>query len=413
MNAVSGLSPVDLNYVVTPGVTRVAYYNKLQELNATTADCGATVTELIKYVHNTALDSFVKLESKLQTGFLEIFKVLFNQTVEPTITNMNLISLQYIILFTEIEKRKQGKDTKTIMSKYPVDRIIVQYDSLFKLVDYSKKPAKKYDWTNMNDLRVIIQNLAKDSNEYARLLDVTCGKPNTCIIVLLGEMTFEELLISMISRIHYIGCSFTMEWADGNYYTPFEFMHHDLIHITNFVYRAGVDLSNYDILSSDFIKFLKENYSSSNTVKITDISGKDVTISPILDDYLYIIFIIAHETYDVHYLERYSNLPTDAFNIPFKYSGLNTRLQNKHNLGGYIESRGVPLESMKNNERKTYINFILQNLILLVKKFRDDKNKRNKEPASVTGSTSNAAGGARKTRRRRYGKKHTKRRARK
>lgn len=59
------------------------------------------------------------------------------------------------------------------------------------------------------------------------------------ILVSLGEMTLAELIESMIDEIFLIGIVDDLSWADGKQYTPYEFVHHDLTHASNYETARG------------------------------------------------------------------------------------------------------------------------------------------------------------------------------
>jgi hypothetical protein len=415
------LPSVDINYVINQPLDekdaaqvarRATYYSKLQELNNTSADCVTIVAELLKYVHNTALDSFVKLDDSIKRMWGIKFRSIYTQNIAtPTITDMNVLSLQYIILFTETERGNKKQTIKDLMKNYPESETITgQYTNILNAVN---SEYKQLNWFNFNHCKEILKILAKgpygSKTEYTRLVDITCGKTDTCIITLLGEMSFEEILLSMASRIHYIGFSFIMVWADGRHYTPFEFMHHDLIHIENFENifydKYSVDINEfvkfYDVLSPNFIQYVTNNYPRNQRINVKDICDNEFDLTLQLSDYMYVLFILAHETYSADFFHIPSNAYTptfrDSINMYLKLGNLNKRLQDEHNLGIHKLNNEKLILSLSYDSKRVYLETIYNNLLELVKMFRA-------APASSSnaagGSSNTAAGGARKTRRR-------------
>ena len=75
------------------------------------------------------------------------------------------------------------------------------------------------------------------------------------IFSLLGELSLLQIIESYANSIYLIGIVTDMAFADGNYYTPYEFMHHDLTHRSN----RNIFDKNISINEIKFINYIKIN----------------------------------------------------------------------------------------------------------------------------------------------------------
>ena len=59
------------------------------------------------------------------------------------------------------------------------------------------------------------------------------NKNDVILLSYAGILTIDELIVSNIHKIYYVGVCEEMSYADGRLYTPLEFLNHDLIHYIN------------------------------------------------------------------------------------------------------------------------------------------------------------------------------------
>ena len=127
-----------------------------------------------------------------------------NTGIHNIIIISNILSLQCIILFTKLVNLTKSKDLKI------EDLNFYSYDAIIKDNNWDKYDNIYENIINMRSLRGLFEN--------------------NNILVLLGELTLEELLISLSEKINLVGIVPTVSWADGVLYNPFGFMCHDLNH---------------------------------------------------------------------------------------------------------------------------------------------------------------------------------------
>ena len=148
---------------------------------------------------------------------------------KPNISMVNVISLQCIIFFTEI-LRKLYPGKRTDMSNY---------NTMFNLPLVYKK-LTDIEWDSYDDIYKFIisshnlRTIALTNTFTDKWETINCSNlKNQMIFVVLGELSLLEILNSLANNIFLVGITTNMEWADGSYYTPFEFMHHDTVHAMN------------------------------------------------------------------------------------------------------------------------------------------------------------------------------------
>lgn len=172
-----------------------------------------------------------------------------------TLTTLNIKSLQCVILMTEISKLTNP--AKSTMKDYPIKSIVSEYAAL----------TVGGHWDNYDHLYNLIKTGPYLLSRYKKLIGTSYPEADYCcpnfngarILVLLGEMTLLELVDTMADNIYLIGVTTEIEWADGHEYTPFEFMHHDLVHASNREYGFGDFGIGMLSLERRFIDHIKGN----------------------------------------------------------------------------------------------------------------------------------------------------------
>ena len=172
-----------------------------------------------------------------------------------TLIALNIKSLQCVILMTQI--CKIVNPAKSTMANYPDESIAEEYAAL----------TAGGHWDNYDHLYNLIKTGPYLLSIYKTLIGKQYSKTEYCcpnlsgarILVLLGEMTLLELVDTMADNIYLIGVTTEIEWADGNEYTPFEFMHHDLVHASNREYGFGNYGKGMLQLEREFIDHIKAN----------------------------------------------------------------------------------------------------------------------------------------------------------
>lgn len=109
------------------------------------------------------------------------------------------------------------------------------------------------------------------------------------ILVSLGEMTLAELIESMIDGIFLIGIVDDLSWADGNQYTPYEFVHHDLTHTSNYETYGG----KFTPLSKEVKQFIKQLITHQKSIDPAT-----------FDTIMLVLFMFIHESGDFFLLNK-------------------------------------------------------------------------------------------------------------
>ena len=237
-----------------------------------------------------------------------IFKEFHEKTKEYisnldifTITQYNIRCLQYVIMFTAIEQMTNYQDDTTMQNYfqaryYNISDVFIQFYECFndyhKLYDimmtddtfksligkdvYTYKPEyncefKEYSFKDMNKLRIM------------------------CFF---GDFDIKYIIEAYINEVYYIGVNTSMEWADGNKLTPFEFVHHDITHANNRGFKEGYDVK-YEL---KWWKYINDN--------------KNDIPKDVLEQVYLIGFLIIHESMTEYMLER-----TNISNCTFKSIG--------------------------------------------------------------------------------------------
>jgi hypothetical protein len=170
---------------------------------------------------------------------------LIISSINPDDTNyigkINIISLQFIILFTE------NCFDPTIV--FPVN-LNDNYKDYLQL--------RKGDWKNYD---VICENLKINpkfrilySNSIYSIVPYTTSEnenTNIYLITIMKYFTIDEILNSYLNNVFYCGITYNFTYADGRELTPFEFLEHDIVHAENYNYACfgGMGLSRKHIKS--------------------------------------------------------------------------------------------------------------------------------------------------------------------
>jgi hypothetical protein len=243
-----------------------------------------TDEECFKLLKKNILDLFniaiKKLESyhKSQTEQLydemhpKLQRIMDVDISKPNISMVNVISLQCIIFFTEI-LRKLYPGKRTDMSNYrPIFNLPLVYKELTDIEWDSYDDIYKFIISSYNLRNIALTNTFTDKWE-----TINCSNlKNQMIFVVLGELSLLEILNSLANNIFLVGITTNMEWADGSYYTPFEFMHHDTVHAMN-----ALDVRIQTRLSDIFIRHLILNQKQYEQA--------------VFDKIILILFLILHE----------------------------------------------------------------------------------------------------------------------
>jgi hypothetical protein len=245
--------------------TRAAYFWRCQQIycskaaNATFSDnirqnMGIVFDATQKVLDDAAIDAASKAALNAKLARIK------GEDKGATLTTLNIKTLQCVILMTEICRlTNPGNST---MAKYPVPSIKEEYavlvfrglwddyDHIYNLIKNGGSPQRP------GSLRTYKTLIGKSYPA----MDYCCPDLSGArILVLLGEMTLLELVDTMADNIYLIGVTTEIEWADGNKYTPFEFVHHDLIHAANREYGFGNYRMDMLPLERAFIDHVKAN----------------------------------------------------------------------------------------------------------------------------------------------------------
>ena len=195
-------------------------------------------------------------------------KIMSKDISEPNIAMLNIISLQCVIFFTEILKILYPE--KTQMKKYADGRRAREIQDNY--ASYTRIEWYDYDTIFQFTIKGQYNTLVRKDNG---LIECNINKQYVCVI--LGELSLFEILYSLANNVNLVGITTEMEWADGNYYTPFEFMDHDITHGYNLFFSDHYSTNLY----KTFIKYLLDN--------------KDLIDKDELTKILIILFLIKHE----------------------------------------------------------------------------------------------------------------------
>ena len=210
---------------------------------------------------------FSELRSNFDT--IKSFVETLNQQI-ITINTLNIISFQCVILFTVLlitddptiyEILQQPKDG--VLRAITVYDYLVNHKVFERPNSFRDKTIIKHQFTGQWYIFGNIESeLNKDNNNDILHLGKFIVNKNTnikAICVLLGILTFPEIINSLNKGISLIGITNKMDYADGFYYTPLEFMLHDLQHTESEVNETVKILKN-DLLTSFINAKIDSNY---------------------------------------------------------------------------------------------------------------------------------------------------------
>ncbi len=219
---------------------------------------------LYEFTRRTIIDFIDELNPVVLQKYFMYFNRIRDIQVDYTIVNLNLKSLQCILLITLL--MLEGKDIeneKQHMLKFFPNVKEDILNILFYLL-------KNEDWLDINTVR----NIIKSHTFFSQLLYE--GTDKIFICVLLGNLTIDDIVETIANKILLIGIVTDKTWADNFHLYPFHFMSHDLIH-------------SYTITKTDSLNvpFIKEFINYVNIkYKQDKYTLKQITI---------ILFIILHE----------------------------------------------------------------------------------------------------------------------
>jgi hypothetical protein len=195
----------------------------------------------------------------------EDIKYMF-QSIDNADTNfvgkINIISLQCIILFTDI------CHDSLIPFKVNINNSYNTYIKLFT-----------GDWKNYSVMKSYLQDITISG--YYNVLYPSKTQELTYIIVMIKYFTLDEIITSFLDNIIFCGITLTNTYADSRYMTPFEFVEHDIVH--------G---SNYQEICYERIGQSKDNIKSFyDYCKIKNLNKSDMYCIK------FMIFLLIHETW--------------------------------------------------------------------------------------------------------------------
>lgn len=205
--------------------------------------------------------AFTKKEAlaMIPVEYSEAKKIMIGSSIEsffagvPEDTNyigkVNLICLQCILLFTE---HCMDPAAKT----FPVN-----LNDTFEFYSY----LKSINWRSYIHLRAFI--VEKNwQNRQVKNLYLTTSEPSNGIIYLvtiLDYLTISEIIETCLDNIILCGMISKFEYADGNFFSPYQFLEHDITHGNNFQGYCFVRLSNSQEDIKSFYKYCVNGHLSS------------------------------------------------------------------------------------------------------------------------------------------------------
>ena len=205
-------------------------------------------------------------------------KALSDSTNDATIENLNLLSLFYCIIFSLLEYYfiSNKFNNKLYLNK-----------NLNKLNDIIMKETFTINFENLRKL-IINDDIEIFNTEYLQ-----CNSEIRIIFVVLGNLSLENLVISILNKVLLIGFNIKSEYADGVVYNPYQFANHDIQHtyfiIENLVFLDSI-INNNKFTIKDIIMKIIRRYKNDNYE---------------YDKILLILFLILHE--DPKYIQYIFN----------------------------------------------------------------------------------------------------------
>ena len=239
------------------------------------------IDKILEVAHNVVIKFEDKQgrDKKIKISGIDKFihEILTNieKYKEISITALNCISLQCVILFTELLRLRDEDKFKILPQNIDTYNKILklEWDNIDKLVTWDKRYISTYD---------IDQDLTYDIDKYLQ--------PNI-FLSLLGELSLLQIIESYSKEIYICGVSIDYIYADGKCHNPYDFMDHDIIHKG----IRGEMPSEVLEAESEFIEHIKSEYSKSN---LEETRKKD------LYKIVLLLFLIMHERGDEFNLNK-------------------------------------------------------------------------------------------------------------
>ncbi len=255
-------------------VRRDLHFWRCQQVTCQYHEYQKDIQELLKDIYEATqheLDEVKKINAIYAATLQAKFNIIKRTEKPLSQQSLNVKSLQCVVIMTEICRVKEpGKP----FSEYPIPRINDEYNQIISI------PYENYD---------ILLSIIPHLETIRLVLDPKY------ILVLLGEMSLLELVSTYANRQYLIGITTEMAYADGNYYSPFEFVHHDIIHGSNREFGFG-DYNSEKVLShlKSFTDYLETLPSEEEVYKIS-----------------LALFLITHEIVRTEYILGRSKLSED------------------------------------------------------------------------------------------------------
>lgn len=349
--------------------------------------------ESIDVLFSLVLEKINVLPEPIKKEMLSGFQRIKALSSVSSLQNLNLISLQIVLLFEwkTYWMNPAYKSTYTneeytngcrALLKFP--EIWLDKNRLRKLI--LEPPQIGYDWRDPDNDRFetyFWQNFrinlkdskfkfftGDDKNSLYEMLrrdtlkNIIKGideggccpvKPNSFMLVPLGELTIVELLDSFFRRVYLCGIVFGPEYADGTLHTPFEFLIHDIIHADNFMSIVGNSDDTIKLIKA-FFEEIKKNQSK-----------MDVSV---FDKLMLVLFIVVHESMNISMFEgKIVDSLWDLLSPGFLTDIPNWK--NPHFFGGLLPPGMI---EKSDEEIKTYLKETFNSVVTIWNRFLDEKN---------------------------------------
>ncbi len=281
---------------------------------------------LYEFTRRTIIDFTDTLTPVVIQKYFIFFNRLRDHQVDYTIVNLNLKSIQCIVLITLL--MLEGKNIDEEKEK------MLQYFNNFK--DLALKTLLKLinndNWLNIDKVIEIIRNdmyLIKLLNENTNII---------YICVILGDLTINDIVETISNNVLLLGVVTDKLWADNFHMYPYHFMYHDAVHsfIITQVNPGPLDIP----FIKDFISYINNKY-----------KGDKETLKKLI----IILFLILHETISIPpYLDLYMAFyKNKAISLDFIKYGLQTQIHlikwiNPYVFGTFIdEPNNITIEEYK------------------------------------------------------------------
>ncbi len=294
--------------------------------------------------------------------YLDLLDQIQTKKAPFTVKILNLKSLQCVILMTMLLIETE---------KIADDKLMASYPPQFKIKDLFKSLITGNLWLDLDKLEAEclkerqLKQLPKKFPRPTDFMEILKGTTpveycddiiDVRLAVLLGELSLEEIVESELNFVHLLGITSEMEWADGRLYTPFEFLHHDLVHAENITNSVSPSLINR---ISNLYKHIKS--------KKTELGKK-------YHDFIIILFLLVHESFNIGEVFSMKTIPTMA-DVSAGSSFIDTvdNWMNPKFFGGLLP----PEIQGKRDQIIPYLNTSLKDLFELLKKFEEKKGGGN------------------------------------